>query len=256
MKSWLLGALVVGLVGCGDRTRESTEYSHEEVLPEHEPVNLPVTMDVGSDATTVSTPSLAGAVGPQSHYMVMFGYQGRGSVNLPRNSHTYTMLVRAIGEDLTTAALETHVISWLPEDGLVGVGQPVKKGKNYSYDETVAVARRSDFEVRRSYVVRIAPILYRRGLARFDDLVDGAASERIRYKMIDDLSGRQRVLDGEDGYTNCIHAVSDASIQGSMLQTGTRRGFAASDAVYEYLKVFVREPDRHYDDPLAARLGL
>jgi len=256
MKRWLLGALVIGLTGCGDRARESTEYAYEEVLPEHEPVNLPVSMNVQDDVRPVSTPSLADAVGPESHYMVMFGYQGRGGVNLPRNSHTYAMFVRAIGEDLTTAALETHVISWLPEDGLVGVGQPVKKGKNYGYEETAAIARRSDFEVRRSYVVRIAPILYERGVARFDDLVDGAASERIRYKMIDDLSARQRVLDGEDGYTNCIHAVSDASIQGSLLQTGTRRGFAASDAVYEYLKVFVREPDRHYDDPLAARLGL
>lgn len=269
LSSVVFAALV--LVGCASNdnsaVNESAASDEEQPLPDYTPVNLTLPVDAANaegpaakgvaEATESEGLSLAG--GTVSYYMTIYGYQGKGLLNLPRNSHTYAMFIKATGDNLQTAALQTFTVSWLPQDGIVQLGQGVKPGRNYSFEETMQIAASHNFDVRRSIVVRIDEHLYNKAFARKQMMDEGAWNQAIRYKMIDDPQGRVMVLNGQfGGYSNCIHAVSDALIygNGALLDTGAKRGWAASDTVFQFFSGHMVQGFLPYDALLAPRLGL
>jgi hypothetical protein len=190
-------------------------------------------------------------------YMAVYGYQSAGLFPLPRDTHTFAVFIRATGEDLETAELDDFTISWLPKDGIIGFGEGVKPGRNYSLEETLDIAAQQRYVVQRTPIRQISPALFELAQQRKAALDAGSVTDQVEYRMIDSPRGRQRILAGlPGGFTNCIHAVSDAFVQnGQLLLTGTAHGFSASDAVYNYLSRFVIS-NQSFDTALAPRLGM
>lgn len=260
----LSSVLAVMLMACHGRTADDDTQldAYASPLPAYQPVSLVIDQNESATGPVESRPQASGLALAETnvaYYVVMFGYQGRGLLNLPRHTHTYALFVRAVGADPETAALSSFSISWLPQDGVVAAGQPVKPGRLYSFAETTAIAQSNSYDIRRSYVVRIHPSLYDQAVSRFFVLDAGSANGNTRYKMIDDMTGRIRIADGQPaGYTNCIHAVSDTLryANGTLLETGLKHGFAASDSVYNFMSGYFVGAINAKDQVIAARLGL
>lgn len=154
------------------------------------------------------------------YFMVVFGYQT--IPNRAVDSHTFAAFYE--GRDLEWGGGRAPAtISWLPATGIV---RPLgrERGRNFSLDETLAIARSRGYEVRAWGPYEITPSLYRAALGRIRVLESG----RLLYKMIDGPFSPRAV--------NCISAVSDIA---GPLHTGTDWGFAASGRVAAHFAPWV-----------------
>jgi hypothetical protein len=169
------------------------------------------------------------------------------------------VFARFDGQRLDRADVDQFAISWLAADADVGPLQGVEPGYNFSHQQTLAIAANLPVTVQRTPFVEIDEALFEAAVARNVALSNGAAAGTIRYRMIDDMTGRRRVLSGySDGYTNCIHGVSDLlAFEQGLLDTGTQRGFDASYAVFDWLRRSGRVLDTHgvNDGVVAQRLS-
>jgi hypothetical protein len=163
------------------------------------------------------------------YFVVLWGYQGAD--NAAEDAHTFATFYRGSGNGLSGPA----TISWLPASRLVRNTGP-ERGRNFSLDETLALARRRKATVRAFGPYEIKADVYRRALARIRELNSG----KLSYTMIN----------GPADAVNCIAAVSEV---GGPLGTGWAWGYAASMQVARHLS------DRYPTvDPRAAaaiRLG-
>ncbi|MBY0369912.1 hypothetical protein K2X33_04445 [bacterium] len=172
------------------------------------------------------------------YFMVVFGYEGPG--NRAVDSHTFASFYS--GDALMRRQTRNPAtISWLPATGVV---RPIRReaGRNFSLEETLAIARERGYEVRAYGPYEITRDLYRRALDRIDYLNSG----RVDYRMTAAGLFMPNVL-------NCISAVSGVL---GPLNTGTLWGFAASQKVTQYLaKEVYSYPNVNYDvaDAIALR---
>jgi hypothetical protein len=197
------------------------------------------------------------STGDVTTYMVVYGYQTPGLFPLPRDTHTWAVFVRAFGQNLQTAALDSFTISWLPQNGKIGFGEGSEPGRNYTLQETLNIAAQKGYVVQRSPVTQIQPALYDMAASHKAVLDAGSLSGDVQYRMIDNPVGRIRVLNGlPNGFTNCIHAVSDVFVEdGVVFPTFAAHGFSASNAVFDHLSGFIVE-NQAFDAVLAPRMGL
>ncbi len=244
----------------------------QATLPDYKPrfVNLPVDANKALNHPQ-ATPGLAlqsddeplPAVAGARYFVTVYGYQGTGAANLPRFTHSWMVLVRAQGDQLATATLTFFTLSWDAADGEIGLFQPPERGHNYTLAETFALAGSLGAPVvtQRSPLFEVDADLYSMAVKQFRKLTAGEETGAVRYKMRDDFPARQLVANNvSGGYTNCIHALSDLlpGAGGSLLQTGTSRGFAASDQVLAWFMTHSHVVGQNvtHDAELASRLGI
>jgi hypothetical protein len=275
----LLCAVAALAVGC--RTTSSTTKSaaaalspeDQAVLPPFSPTLLKVEVNAKKAMTAVKadgagfalqgTAAVESAAAASRYFVTIFGFQGTGPFNLPRFTHTFAYFVRVAGKNLAKAPLEAFTISWDAADGDIGILQPVEVGHNYTLAETLALADSLNVkvDVRRSALFEINKTLYDKALGRYQMLNDGEDTGAVRYKMIDTLAARHGVIQKVPGsFSNCISAVSDVLMGSgaSLLDTGNKRGFAASEAVLQWYmgsSSFINPAVAH-DAVLAPRLGI
>ena len=193
------------------------------------------------------------------YFMIIWGYQGNGPFNLPKNAHTFATLVESNGEDLRTSQLKFFTMSWLPVDGIVRLTDTAKPGRWYGLQETRQLAPPNRFNLKRSPIFQISTALYRDSLVRYWDLDTRGRAQTVLYMANDDMNGRTNALRKiPGGYTNCIHAISDAiAPTAGFLDTRTNRGWSASEAVLNYFRGAGHMPvPQTFDGLLAQRLGL
>lgn len=193
-------------------------------------------------------------------FVIFWSTQGTGDSNRPRHAHTFATYIRVRGQDLKGAPIETLTVSWLPADGKARLAAGVERAKFYDFEETLAHARKSGYEIRRTPVHQILPDIYRRAVAYYLTMEKAGRAGQASYRAVDNDAGRQRILSSQQGgFTNGIHAVSDAMAgSAGLLETGIKRGFEAGDAVFDYfLKAgAIMAPTKTYDAVLGPRLGL
>lgn len=247
----------------------SATSADETPLPDYAPqfVKVGVDRDHESAKAEEVAPAngLALANSPQSgarYFFTVYGYQAQGPFNLPRFTHTWAYFVRALGTDLYTAPLEAFTISWDAADGQIGIAQPVKAGHNYTLEETFALAnnQNANVAVQRSAIYEVNAAFFNKAYARYAYFVNGEANGQVRYKMMDDYNGRTSLVQGASGgYSNCTHATADfLSAGGQLVNTGTARGFAASDMVVQWYlsSPYVIQSGQDVNGALAPRLGI
>jgi hypothetical protein len=273
--SWVVVLSVVFAAGCRTGGSAATlravddgaaAADDDRLLPPYEPKALVVVVNEATAkgpapaaAPTAGLGLADGAGQPDSYDMTVFGYQGRGPLNLPRNAHSFAVFAHAKGAALATAALEVFTISWMPADNVAQLGQGVKAGRNFAFAESMANVQNGGLDIRRSPLVKIDPQLYARALRQYHLLKAATTTGAILYKLLDDVGGRSAVVQGvPGGYTNCIHALSDmmGAAGGGLLDTGLKHGFAASDIIFAYLSGFGAVPGVAYDAALAGRLSI
>jgi hypothetical protein len=189
----------------------------------------------------------AGVRAGETHYLLMFGSQT--IPNEPRYAHTFAVFVRESwpgpGACPGNSTLESHIISWLPQSGVV---RPyalfAECGRNYSLDETLQFAHESCQRVSLWGPYQIDPELYHRGLERLAELDRG----EIRYQANDAVRHPHRVC-------NCIRAVS-AAAGGLRVRVATAAwGETASYAVLRRFRPWIENPHATCDS-IVFRLGL
>lgn len=187
---------------------------------------------------TVATPPAPPA---DLYFMSIYGYRGDTLINRPSDTHTWAEFLVARGGDVTPGHMESFTISWLAADLEIGIGEGLQPGRNLNFAETMAIAQSRGYLVSRTPLVQIRPELFFAARERFAELNDGAATGRIAYRIIDSMAGREAILNGSFGFSNCSHALADvgARLGLPLLRTGTLRGFDASYAVFEYFSPFV-----------------
>jgi hypothetical protein len=273
---------VASSLATGCRTTSSSAVKTSEAalspedkaeLPPFTPVLLSVPVDVKRSLASVhpdsqgfalqGTAAVEAAGAPSRYFVTMYGFQGTGPFNLPRFTHSFAYFVRVAGNDLATGPLEAFTISWDAADGDIGILQPVEPGHNYTLAETLALADsfNVNVQVRRSALLEINKTLYDKALARYFQLIDGEDTGAVRYRMIDTLASRQGVIQKIPGsYSNCIAAVADVLVGngGALLNTGNKRGFAASEAILQWYlsSPYFINPSVGHDAVLAPRLGI
>lgn len=179
----------------------------------------------------------AAATTDSAYYMIVFGFQD--GLNQPRNSHTFATFVRAAG-DATAGRVESqHTISWMPKDLDIFLLQRPEPGVNLTLAQSLQLAAPSNIRLRRSRVYEITPELYAKARERIAFLERGAATGETRYTVLDGRWRGPTTRNQPGGASNCIHALSDI---GGVLDTGTLRGFAASERVLDHLWPSVRAP--------------
>ena len=193
----------------------------------------------GTSYTSSDSSSLSLTTDQPRYFVSLYAYQGRGELNLPRRSHTWARFAAFDGADLNRSEFSEFAISWLAADGNIGMFQGIEVGRNFSHSETMVIAEDSPVNVQRTPYIEIDKTLYANAIQHRDTLMRGASTGKVKYKMIDDPIGRRQVLSGlPGGYSNCTHAVSDlvTGKNGALLNTGTKRGFEASSAVFDWFR--------------------
>ena len=224
----------------------------EAALPDYTPkyLNLEAPTDSTANATPVGgaemrpgeATELSLGEGPAKRYFyTVYSWQGTGPFNLPRFTHTWAVFAKLDGTRLESDPLKYFTISWDAADGVIGIAQPEKAGHNYTLAATYQLRTTLDVntDVRRSRMVEISKGLFDAAYRQYGKINAGEMSGRIRYKMLDDMEGRQRVRQGQvGGYMNCQHAISDilARNDGSLENSGIARGFAAGDMIYDWFR--------------------
>jgi hypothetical protein len=143
-----------------------------------------------------------------------------GDPDVPTASHTFAIFVATRDGE----APSVHTISWLPEDTVVPA-LSLRKGRNFTADETRAIANGRPIQVHGPYAITRAT--YERALARIAFLESGGA----QYKMIDWKTRAPALENRAGGAVNCIHAVSDVV---GPLDTGDSWGEAATQEVVDF----------------------
>jgi uncharacterized membrane protein YGL010W len=179
------------------------------------------------------------------HYMLVFGSQAEP--NLPHHSHVFALFARTSknGSVANNEALETHVISWLPENGVVDPLALIPvPGRNFGLEETLRQARAVKATVSCWGPFHITKELYCMAV----DQERRLNQKTIAYLMLD-------TPHRGNGASNCIHAVSDLDIRQGSLVTGLNYGNAAGLQVCEHLMPYIT-PARLDLNWLCARLNL
>ena len=258
-----------------DGPAPASQAEEDALLPDFDPTNLTIegpaeiaaafaTLDKQPPAlpSTDKNPSglaLADQANEGFYFMIIWGFQGRGPLNLPRNAHTFATFVESNGEDLRTAQLKSFTMSWLPVDGIVRLIDNPKPGRWYGLQETRQLAPPNRYDLKRSPIYQVSAALYRDALVRYWDLDTRGRARTVLYLANDDMNGRTNALRKvPGGYTNCIHAISDAiAPSAGLLDTRTNRGWSASEAVLNYFRGAGHMPvPQTFDGLLAQRLGL
>jgi hypothetical protein len=131
------------------------------------------------------------------YYFVLFG--GQSIPFQPRTAHTWATFVKATSVG-GTVTLEPVTISWLPANGPV---QPLRlrsvEGKNYSLEETFAIAAGNSARVSMWGPFETDATRYALAAQQAGTLNSGA----VRFRSFDSL-GRNRSVQ------HCVHAVTFA----------------------------------------------
>lgn len=132
------------------------------------------------------------------YYFILFG--GQSVPYVPRTAHTWATFAKATPAADGTTHVESVTISWLPACGRV---QPFKlravPGKNYSLEETFAIAARDHSQVSMWGPFEIDATRYEMAVAQAHTLDSGA----VRFRSIDSLGRNRSVM-------HCVHAVAFA----------------------------------------------
>ncbi len=238
---------------------------HEKLIPDYTPRFLDVDAGTPQYATSAAevtkvtppknndsdlglTKAQIDSSGEARYFYSLYAWQGVGPLNLPSNTHVFAVFLRVDGRNIATDPIQYFTISWDAADGEIGVILPSKPGHNYSLQETYQLREKMGFatEVRRSRIAEITKGLYDAAYAQYARLFIGEKTGNVFYKLMDDLNGRQRVRRLQpDGYINCQHAVTDivARTDGTLVETGMGRGFAAADLTYAWLSPHVVSTD-------------
>jgi hypothetical protein len=172
----------------------------------------------------VAFPAHSGIASLQNRYfLVVWGYQGAD--NPPRESHTFLTVYR--GDDLAKGRVAPATISWFPADGgihLVGV----ERGRNFSLQQTLAIACQARKHVATWGAYEIPSALYQRVLARIKLLESG----KIDYSA----------LSLRPGSMNCIEAAGD--ITNKPFHPIMSWGHQASRAIVRHLSPFFKDGGR------------
>ncbi len=133
------------------------------------------------------------------YYFLLFGCQSVPNF-VPRTSHTFATFVKATPTPDGKTVVEQVTISWLPAEGPV---QPLRlravAGKNYSLEETFAIAAKDNARVSMWGPFETDATRYERAVAQTCTLNTGA----VRFRSLDSL-GRNRAVQ------HCVHAVTFA----------------------------------------------
>ena len=189
----------------------------------------------------------SGAHAGERYYVLLFGSQ-RTPPN-PNYSHSFATFVRVTwpgdGPCPPLAHMESHTISWLPENMIVRtLALFAEPGKNFDLHTTLRYVLDSDERVSLWGPYEIAPKLYQGALDQINLLESG----QVRYKAND--TGRF-----SDRVTNCIHAIGGI-MQGNKLRVATPGwGEMASWGLLKKMRPFIIDRDqKHYQ--ISATLGL
>lgn len=150
-------------------------------------------------ASALSAPSAEPAPPAPRYYFLLFGCQSVPHYH-PRTAHTFATFVKAApGADGKTV-IEQVTISWLPANGPV---QPLRvravAGKNYSLEETFAIAARDNARVSMWGPFETDATRYELAVAQAGTLNSGT----VRFRSVDSFLCRRAVQ-------NCTHAVTYA----------------------------------------------
>lgn len=144
-----------------------------------------------------ATPAPAEVAAPR-YYFILFG--GQSIPFRARTAHTWATFVKATPTADGTVAIEQVTISWLPASGPV---QPLKlrsvEGKNYTLDETFAIAANNRDRVSMWGPFETDALRYELVAAQADALAGGA----IRFRSLDSFGRNHSVM-------HCVHAVTFA----------------------------------------------
>ena len=196
-------------------------------------------------ALALSAPP-AEASGPR-YYFLLFG--GQSVPYRPRTAHTWATFVKATPAADGTTAVEQVTISWLPAHGPV---QPLRlrpvAGKNYSLEETFAIAAGNDARVSMWGPFETDAARYELAAAQAATLNSGA----VRFRSVDSFRGSRAVQ-------HCVHAVTyaDPNLQRLLQPIPVRYGEPGTSrlaAKYVASGAFVNGPVTH--DWLVPALGL
>ena len=132
------------------------------------------------------------------YYFVLFG--GQSVPYVPRTAHTFATFVKATPTADGALAVERVTISWLPAEGRV---QPLRlrsvAGKNYSLEETFAIAARDNARVSMWGPFETDATRYALAVQQANTLERGA----VRFRSLDSLGRNRSVM-------HCVHAVTFA----------------------------------------------
>ena len=243
-------------LNASDTTSSEVYLGREKVIPDYTPRFLEV--DAGTpqyansqlevtkvtppqkNATKLGIPMTQSAPsGEVRYFFSLYAWQGVGPLNLPSNTHVFSVFLRVDGNNIATDPLQYFTVSWDAADGEIGVNLPSKPGHNYSLQDTYQLREKLavNTEVRRSRMVEITKGLYDAAYAQYARLFSGEKTGNVYYKLMDDLNGRYRIQRMQPhGYVNCQHAITDivARTDGTLLETGIARGFSAADLAYKW----------------------
>ena len=132
------------------------------------------------------------------YFFVLFG--GQSVPFRPRTAHTWATFAKATPMVNGEHAVEAVTISWLPAHGPV---RPLKlfaeAGKNYSLEETFAIAAEDRSQVSMWGPYEIDAARYELAVAQAARLESGA----VKYRVFDTLWHNESIL-------HCVHAVTHA----------------------------------------------
>lgn len=132
------------------------------------------------------------------YYFILFG--GQSVPYVPRTAHTFATFVKTTPTADGKLSVEQVTISWLPAEGPV---QPLRlrsvPGKNYSLEETFAIAAKDNTRVSMWGPFETDATRYALAAVQACTLNSGA----VRFRSLDSL-GRNRSVQ------HCVHAVTFA----------------------------------------------
>lgn len=149
-------------------------------------------------AGSLSAPPVQAPQGQSRYYMILFG--GQSVPFLPRTAHTWATWAKATPTATGAVVVESVTISWLPAYGPV-VPTRIRRepGKNYSLDETFAIAAEQTARVSMWGPYETDAERYELAVAQARLLESGS----IAYRVLDSLGGDRSVQ-------HCVHAVTYA----------------------------------------------
>jgi hypothetical protein len=185
------------------------------------------------------------------YYVIVFAAQDEW--NLPQNTHSWAAFAAVTEFSDGRFSVHEDTISWLPAnypDDVRLWGPPVC-GRIYSLRETLDWMELRGFCVRHWGPCEIDRCLYDAARRQLAYLRSGA----VRYEMMDAL-WRLPVLRGAKGAIHCVHSLTDVV---GYVPTGTTRGHASGELVYDlYSDSFVGRPAPAwlFDTVVRPRCGL
>lgn len=132
------------------------------------------------------------------YYFILFG--GQSVPFVPRTAHTWATFVKATPAADGTVSLEPVTISWLPAEGPVRpLHLRASEGKNYSLEETFAIAAQNNARVSMWGPFETDATRYALAVQQAATLNSGA----VKFRSLDSLGRNRSVM-------HCVHAVTFA----------------------------------------------